>query len=196
MKQEYFDEYLKYEQLGIKAKEKECMERFINSFETYDEKEAWTIEYLPKLKTNGNSRIRHELFEKIIFPVLLEGYYNRNVKSMVWMVRTIRNLYQNKQLWEKTNYVLGWDLIRECYKIEPDNNDVTDLYLEIMIDAMRFRIHEWPFGILIGNTFAAKDECRKLLEEIPLVRKLDRNQEYTGFIAEYENIVNEYITSP
>jgi hypothetical protein len=190
---EHFNEYLKYEQMGIKTKEKECLNYFINSFENYNEKVLWTIEYLPKLKFNKNGRIRNELFEEIVFPVLLEGYNNKNIKLMLWMVKLNQNLYQNNKLWKKVNYASSLELIRECYKIEPNDNEIIDLYLEIIIDKILFRIHEWPFGILIGNTFAEKDECKKLLEEIPLLKKLDRNKKYSELIMEYENIINEYI---
>ena len=189
----YFNEYLKYEQMGLKSKTKECLKDFINSFENYKEKELWTIEYLPKLEFNENSRIRNELYEEIIFPVLLEGYNNKNIKLTIWMVKLIQNLYQNNKLWKKINYIGKLDLIMELYKLEPGNNEIIDLYLEIIIEKISFRIHEWPEGILIGNTFAEKEECKKLLEEIPLLNKLDRNKKYNKFIMEYENIINEYI---
>jgi hypothetical protein len=190
---EYFKEYQKYEQLGIKSKIKECLNNFINSFEKYYEKELWTIEYLPKLEFNKNGRIRNELFEEIIFPVLLEGYNNKNIKLIVWMVKLIQNLYQNNKLWKEINYASNLTLIRECYTLDPNSNEIIDLYLEIMIEKILFRIHEWPYGILIGNTFAEKDECKKLLEEIPLLNKLDRNKKYNELIMEYENIIKEYI---
>jgi hypothetical protein len=190
---EYFNEYLTYEQMGIKSKEKECLNNFINSFENYNEKVLWTIEYLPELKFNHHNRIRNELFEEIVFPVLLEGYNNRNIKSMIWMVKLNQNFTQNTKLWKKINYVSNLSLIRECYEMAPDNTEIIDLYLEIIIEKILFRIHEWPSGILIGNTFAEKDECKKLLEEIPLLNKLDRNKKYDKLIKEYEKILNEYI---
>ena len=190
---EYFNEYLKYEEMGLKLKVKEYLTNFINSFEGYNEKVLWTIEYLPKLKFNKNGRIRNELFEEIVFPVLLEGYNNKNIKLMLWMVKLNQNLYQNNKLWKKINNVSSLELIGECYKIEPNDNEIIDLYMEILIEKILFRIHEWPYGILIGNTFAEKDECKKLLEEIPLLNKLDRNKKYSELIMEYEKIINEYI---
>ena len=189
----YFNEYLKYEQMGLKSKTKGCLKDFINSFENYKEKELWAIEYLPKLEFNENSRIRNEIYEEIIFPVLLEGYNNKNIELMIWIVKLIQNLYQNNKLWGKINYITDLDLIMELYKLEPDNDEIIDLYLEIIIEKISFRIHEWPEGILIGNTFAEKEECKKLLEEIPLLNKLDRNKKYNKYIMEYENIIKEYI---
>jgi hypothetical protein len=193
MEIEHFNSYLKYERMGIKAETKKQLHNFISSFENHEEKIVWTIEYLPKLEFNNNSRIRNELFEEIVFPVLLEGYTNKNVKLMVWMAKLIQNLYQNKKLWEKINYDSDLNIIRECYELEPDNNEISDLYLEIIIEKILYRIHEWPSGILIGNTFAEKDECKRLLEEIPLLNKLDRNKKYYELVIEYENILKEQI---
>jgi hypothetical protein len=77
MKIEYFNEYVHYKNIGIKPKAKEFIDKFINSFENYMEKEQWTIEYLSKIEMDSNGRIRNELFEEIIFPVLFNGYNNQ-----------------------------------------------------------------------------------------------------------------------
>ena len=105
----YFNEYIKYEQMGLKSKTKECLKYFINSFENYKEKELWTIEYLPKLEFNENSRIRNELYEEIIFPVLLEGYNNKNIKLTIWMVKLIGT---RKDLTQMRKYLFG------CFKVK------------------------------------------------------------------------------
>ena len=192
---EYFNEYLKYEQNGIKAKKKETLNKFILSFENYTEKESWTMEFLPKLvqNSNGNGRIRNELFEEIIFPVLLNGYNSKNITSMIWLVKLNQNFHQNHKIWQQINYTTELEIIEECYSIDPNNTEVIDEYLKIVIRGIDFTIHEMPFGILYGNSFATKDECKELLEEIPLIKKLDRNNEYKDYIIEYENMLKESI---
>jgi hypothetical protein len=193
MNTEYFKKYREYEQLGIKGKAKECLANFIRSFESYEEKESWTLEYLSQLELNAHGRIRNEIFEEIVFPVLWKGYANKDIPSMIWMVRLMQNFNQNMKLWEKTGFLSDLSLIKECYEREPDNTEVIDLYLEILVETVAFRIHEWPQGVLIGNTFAERDECIKLLEEIPLLNKLDQKGKYRNLIIEYEAILNEYI---
>jgi hypothetical protein len=120
---EHFNEYLHYENLGIKTKAKECVIKFISSFENYREKELWTLEYLPRLVDNYkqrikenvfnntgfypkleeklNPKIRNEIFEEIIFPVLWNGYKNKDVSLMIWLVKFNQNYYQNKKIWKK-----------------------------------------------------------------------------------------------
>src|SRR5215469_232955 len=91
---EYYSEYLHFKNIGIKPKIKEAITKFIKSFESYSEKEAWTLEYLQKLEYDSNGRIRNELFEEIIFPVLLNGYTEKNVSLMIWLVKLSQNYYQ------------------------------------------------------------------------------------------------------
>jgi hypothetical protein len=190
---DYFNEFLRYEHNGIKAKAKECINKFIKSFENYREKELWAIEYLPRLEKNSNGRIRNELFEEILFPVLLNGYKNKNIELMIWLIKLNQNYYQNKRIWEQLNYKTTLEIVTECYDMEPNNEDVQDIYLEIKIEKMNYRIHEWPPYILFGNSVATQEECRKLLEEIPFIKRLDRNNKYWEYITEYEEIIKEYI---
>ena len=190
---EYFNDYLNYETQGIKTKAKESIHNFILSFRNFDEKELWTIEYLPKLKQNNNGRIRNEVFENILFPVLLKGYKNRKVNLMIWLVKLNQNYYQNHRLWEKINYKSALEIINECYEIDPNNNEVIDLYLELEIEGIGFSRHEWPEGILFGNNFATKDECKILLESLVFINKLDRNKKYSEYIHDYENKIKEYM---
>ncbi|MDR1338785.1 MAG: hypothetical protein LBK58_01840 [Prevotellaceae bacterium] len=189
----YFDEYIHYKNTGIKSKAKELIRKFIDSFENYAEKEQWTVEYLPKLEMDSNGRIRNELFEEIIFPVLLNGYNNRNTFLMIWLAKLKQNYYQNAGVWKKMNYKTEVEIIRECYELEPDNNDVTDLFLEIMIDRMDFNMHELPEGILFGNSFATKDECKILLERIEFMNKLDRNKKYSEYLCDCREKITEYM---
>jgi hypothetical protein len=81
----------------------------------------------------------------------------------------------------------------ECYNLDPKNNDVIDLYLKKSIEKINFSGHEWTSGILYGNSFATKDECKILLERTEFVKALDRNKKYTEDINEYENNIKEYM---
>ena len=188
----YYEEYLHYKKIGIKSKTKEFIDKFIGSFVNYEEKELWTREYLPKIEFDSNGRIRNELFEEIIFPVLWNGYKNKNIELMVWLTKLSQNYYQNNRIWKKMDYKTDFEIIKKCYEIEP-NDDVIDKYLEIIIREIDYSIHEWPYGILFGNNFATKDECKELLDKITFLRKLDRNEKYYEFINDYENKLKEYI---
>jgi hypothetical protein len=195
MKIEYFNEYINYKNTGIKSKSKEFMDKFVNSFENYKEKEEWTSEYLPKLEADSNGRIRNELFEEVIFPVLFNGYNDKNISLMIWLAKLNQNYYQNNRIWEKLNYKTALEIIWECYDLEPDNNEVTELFLELMINKINFNMHEWPPYILFGNSAATKDECEILSGTIGFINKLDRNKKYSEYMLDCENKIKEYLKS-
>ena len=190
---DFFNEFIKYENNGIKIKAKEYVNKFIQSFENYIEKESWVINYLPKLEQKSNGRIRNELFEEIIFPVLWNGYNNKEINLMIWLVKLEQNYLQNNRIWEKMNYKTDMEIIKECYEIEPENNEVVEIYLKLIIEGIDYSMHELPYGILFGNNFATIDECNKLLEEIPFIKKLDKNNMYKEYINKYENEIKKYM---
>jgi hypothetical protein len=190
---DYFNEYLDSEAKGLKTKAKECVNKFIRSFENYSEKESWTMEYLSTLEMNRNGRVRNELFEEIIFPVLLDGYNRKNVFLMVWLAKLNQNYHQNHRIWEKMDYRTEVEIVMECYDLEPDNNAVTDLLLELMVNELDFNMHEWPPYILFGNSAATKDECKILLDRTGLINKLDRNKKYSAYIRDCEDKIREYM---
>ena len=189
----YYEEYLHYKNIGIKTKAKEYIDNFIHSFKNYDEKELWTIEYLPKIDFDSNGRVRNELFEEIIFPVLWNGYNNKNIELMIWLTKLEQNYCQNLRIWKKMDYKSSTQIINECYEIAPNNEDILDLYLELEIASISYSIHEWPSGILNGNDGATKDECKNLLDKIPFFHKLDRNKKYFEFINDFEDKLKEYM---
>src|SRR5215510_6196516 len=163
---EYYNEYLHFKNIGVKLRAKEAIIKFINSFNNYSEKEAWTLEYLPKLECDSNGRIRNELFEEIIFPILQNGYKGKNVSLMVWLVKLEQNYYQNEKIWKLIEHKTSVQIIRECYEIEPNNEEVIDLYLKLKLNWISYAIHEWTDEfpcILIGNDGATIEQCQKLL---------------------------------
>ena len=189
---EYFSKYLEYDKNGLKAKRKEYLNKFINSFENNNEKISWTIDYLSNFDFNKN--IRFDLFKEIIFPVLLDGYNNKNIKYMIWLAKIIKNISYDKEVAKKIGYISGLGIIKKCYELDQNNIEVNDLYIELMVRGIIYSLHEWPIGILNGNTFIDKNECKIILKkEIPILKKLDRNKKYNEIIIEYENKLKEYI---
>ncbi|QQO07666.1 hypothetical protein [Breznakiella homolactica] len=190
---EYFTKYCEYESNGLRKGAKEQLRKFIESFDNFDEKESWTIEYLPSLKINMNSRIRNEIFEEIVFPVLLKGYNEKNITLMIWLVKLSQNLYQNQKIWEKIDYKTDMQIIRECWEIDPRNAEIQDIYLDLEIRGIAYSIHEWPSGILIGNDGATLEESKALLKEVPFLKSLDRNNKFKNVIADYEDKLKQNI---
>ena len=111
---------------------------------------------------------------------------------MIWLARLFRDYYRNAALFEKLNCVTGMEILKECYALEPDNEAIQDMLLKSFVEGISYSVHEWPAGILWGNNGATEEECNILLDEIPLIHKLDRKNEHSEFIKDYEDKINEY----
>jgi hypothetical protein len=193
MEIKYFDEYILNEKLGLKMKTKEYVRKFINSFENDCEKEQWTFQYLPILVKKNSGIIRMELFEEIIFPILLHGYNNKIIDSMVWLVKVSENYYRNNRFWERMYYKSDLEIIKECYSMAPNNEEIQDIYLELEIRSIDYSLHEWPCGILMSNCAATLEECNEMKMGIPKLKKLNRNKKCREYLMNYEHTLNEYI---
>ena len=195
MKIEHYKDFVRYRDQGLKEKATEAITQFIDSFENYEEKELWTIEYLSKRDKYicERTEIRYELFEEVLFPVLLKGYNDKDVEFMLWLAKLCQDLYRNEKVWEKINRVTEEEILEECYHLEPDNEVIRKWLLKLKIRGVEYSIHEWPDGILYGHNGATIDECNIMLDELPLIKKLDKNNEHQELIQDFEDKMKEYM---
>lgn len=98
---EHYREFKELEEKGLKKQASKALRAFISSFENGQEKEEWVREYLPELQTNKHSRIRHEIFHELVFPILKAGYENNDFASTLWLGKLAQNFYQVRQLHEE-----------------------------------------------------------------------------------------------
>jgi hypothetical protein len=82
---------MKHSTRGLRKEAKLSICQFVESFTDFAEMEAWTRKFLSTFK--GGKRIRHELYERIIFPVLLAGHDRLDPWSIYWLAETAQNLY-------------------------------------------------------------------------------------------------------
>ncbi|MDR2906207.1 MAG: hypothetical protein LBU73_09660 [Helicobacteraceae bacterium] len=196
MKIEYFNEYRKWENLGVREKTKAPLNNFIKSFENDAEKISWTMEFLSNLElNNGRYYIRNELFEEIVFPILFNGYKNGDVSLILRLIKLSSNLTANNKLWKKLDYKIRGDLISERYRLDPNNDEVLRLYLYKLEDGIEDCFRDYPDRINYGyyNT-AAKDQCDLIMNAIKYMRKVDKNNKYGEFLNTCENKLLEYMS--
>lgn len=193
MEVEKYDKYLTLTEEGLKKQAKILLDEFIGSFSNFEEKAKWTFEFLPGLTKNRGCRIRHELYEKIIFPVLLVGYRNHDINSMLWIAKTINNLFSSRILWEEIGNKTDVEIIEECYRIDPFNEEINETFLELKIRFISYSQHEWPCGILFGMNGASLEECLEMKNELPFIKLLDKEKKYEKYIGDYESKLDVYI---
>lgn len=191
MKPEYFEQYLACDARGQKSAASTAVRAFIASFESELEREHWVRANLPVLRKNRHSRIRHELFEQLVFPVLKRGAENDDVDSLLWLGKLIQNLYTSARLSAELGDPTDTSLFRRAVEISPQHVEARRLLLDAEVEWLASCMHEWP-TILMGNTAANLDGCRELHEELATLRKMDVQRAYVEFLNDFEGKLRDY----
>jgi hypothetical protein len=163
---------------------------FLRSFNSFEEKQSWTRWFL-ETEPRGH-RIRHELYEQIVFPVLLEGYRRDDPWSLRMLAATIQNLSGATRLWQQIDFVTDFTLLQQYHALCPGDDSVTNDLLSRHIDWFQFCVHEWPAGILYEMDGATLEQCQEIAEAIEFARQLDKQQIYTEFLADFSAKLAQY----
>ena len=196
----YYNEFLVFLDKGLKKNASKSVRLFIESFESEEEKSHWVWSNLAQLNFNNHSRVRHEIYSELIFPVLKKGYLASEVGAMLWLGKLIQNLYQAEHLHIELDYISDSILFKKCYEIEPESKEIRELLLENIVSRLEYNIHEWPSGILCGYDGANLAQCQALRNEVALAKSLDQASQYTMFLndsidkmVQYENQLNKFV---
>lgn len=190
MEIQYFERFKKALALGKRAEAAAALKPFIESFSSLEEKAVWAKAYLEH-EPIGH-KIRHEIYEHVIFPVLLDGYQRSEPWSVLWLARTIQNLYQCHPLWMQIGGKTDYALLKELVVLCPDNDEARRSLLSRQIAFFRYCVHEWPTGILQGQNGATIEECQEILEEVGYAREIDKDCLYEEFLNDFEAKLHEY----
>lgn len=158
---------------------------FIQSFASFEQKERWTRDFLIQRKLNH--RIRRDLYEHIVFPVLLKGYQSNSLRSLYWLARTINNLYGAQSLHKQVDYKSDRELLTDCYQADKSQSDVRLALLNCVVSYLNYITSEWPKRIIKvpGQTL------RNHFAELRFARKLDQEQQYTVQLKSIEKKLNK-----
>ena len=189
---EHYKEFRKLEEKGLKKQASKALRDFISSFENEQEKEEWVWEYLPKLQKNRHTRIRHEIFHELVYPVLKAGYKNNEFSSTIWLGKLSQNIYRAQKIHEELNWVSELSLYEKSCEINPGNDEARLLLLNSLVSWLEYSEHEWPRGILYGNNGATIEQCDEISNEVQRVIQLDKEHVYSEFIKQYIKNISEY----
>jgi hypothetical protein len=189
---EHYQEYREFEEKGLKKQASKSVRAFICSFQSNKEIEEWVWKHLPKLETNRHSRIRHEIFHELVFPILREGYDNGDFTSTLWLGKLSQNFYQSKSVHEMLDWVSELDLYSKSHEIDPENDEARLLLLKSIVSWLEYAEHEWPSGILYGNDGATIEQCDEISSEVQRVLSLDKEFKYSDFIKQFNKKLSQY----
>lgn len=192
MSERLYEQFLAEQALGLKADSKATLRKFVSSFGGFSEKQVWTEKFLRNTTPGERKlRIRHELYEHIVFPVLLAGYQQNDPGSLYWLAGTMLNLVNADYLHARINYESDIALLKRCYHISANSAHIRDSLLHVLIDGFRYFSHEWPSGLLYSRPEAWQEEYWEVMEDIKLARELDQSGEYANELDLLTNILVE-----
>lgn len=187
MDEQFYYDYLKQDAAGDKKAAKKAIGQFVSSFRSYSEKKEWTNSFLNRRKTH-NKKIRHELFEFVVFPVLEKGFQEDDPKCRFWLGCMIQNLFSARRLHEKISFLGGTELLLRAHAIDPKSEEIRCQLLKKIIEGFDYCDHEWPAGLLIDET----DDRETMLSEVRFARQLDANGNFATRLAEFESRIEQY----
>lgn len=196
MELEHYKQYSYLKTCGLRSEARQHLQQFIDSFTSITEKEQWTRQFLETEEHEYSYKIRHELYESVVFPALLSGYQRQDPWSLLWLARTAQNFYKAKHLHEQIDLKTDYGLLKECYSLDPCNSEVKKGLVSIQLQWFQYCIHEYPIGVLYGWHGATFDECQEILSEIKFVRELDTEKVQEEFLNEVQSKVLEYLARP
>ncbi len=174
---------------GRKAEAKIAINDFIASFSASDDRRQWVRKFLEG--RYYDYKIRHELYEQIIFPVLLEGFNQDDSWSKLWLAKTMLNLADCRDLVSQIEGYTIAELLLDVYAVDP-SEEVRQLLITEYIRGFDYSQHEWPAGILNGPNVTTIADCEEMLRDVAIVRSIDRG-EHEAYLQQYKARVKKYI---
>lgn len=171
-----------------KSEAKDALTDFIASFQSFEEKQQWVHAFLESQPLAQAHKIRHELYEQLVFPVLREGYERKEAWAIRWLAKTVQNLYAVPALHAIIGRKSELQLLKEAYALEPLAEIRGDL-LQVELRWFAYCQHEWPLGILYGTNQATRGELEDILREIEFTKTLDKAAAHAVFLADFEQKV-------
>lgn len=187
MAQDHYQDYLRYNNLGLRKEAGKSVMRFLETISSFSEKENWTRENLLTCPQNGAGRIRHEICEDVALPVLLKGYQSNDPENVYLMAMSYRNLIACRDVHQELAYISRTQILKKANSLAPHNRRYEQALLGGIIEDLWYCDHEWPAGILGDNyPFVA------LRNEIALAQELDKTDIHADRLNELSGRIKQY----
>ena len=185
MDESLYTQFVAKQASGRKEEAKVAIRRFVESFNSLKEKEDWTRKFLSTQRPG--TALRHELYQEVIFPVLIAGYETRDPWSLYWLAETYQNLFSSA--YKRFDLPPPQDLLKEAYALAPSSEEIRRGLLRSLLRGFEYMAHEWPTGLLYAPDSPWQTQYWELRAEIQLARELDTSGAHANEIADFEQIV-------
>lgn len=182
---------LEFERLGLRVKAKEAAYALIEALPSLNDKDAWTRANLHTLPTNGQSRIRHEIYDGIVFPALRAGYERNDPEAFYLLGKTWQNFISGDVFAKQIGFHSSEFFFERAYQVDPSSERYKRAFLGALIVKFDYLFHEWPSGILINHDNWPA-ELVELKSNIELASSLDESGQHVEDIREFLEKTNIY----
>jgi hypothetical protein len=189
--EDLLEQYLRFDALGLKLKTTQAVLSLVDAVSCMEAKVSWTRDNLDRLPLNRQGRIRHEIFENIIFPGLLDGFKNGDSEASYLLGSYAQNLYANPSIFEQVSERSALDFFRIAFQYDTSSARYQHAYLSSIIKDLEYVFHEWPAGILIDPSNFS-DALFELKGELSIALSLDRDKQYTTQLVEWREATEQY----
>lgn len=188
---ELLERFLHFEAIGLKEEATQTVLAIVDTLSSLEAMNAWTRNNLHRLPINKASRIRHELYERIIFPALKADFERGDPEASYLLGEHIQNLYSSHTLMEEIGQRSSRDFFRIAFQRDPSSVRYQRAYLGALISDLQFAFHEWPNGIIIDHK-DWREGLSGVRDLLSLALSLDSDRAYYSLLSEWIENTDQY----
>jgi hypothetical protein len=188
-----WDNYRGAESLGTRSDMLQTLNLFIAELQLASKEtwKPWALGLAAQIVDDGaDIPVRHALFERILFPALVEGLNERLPGSARWLAGLSQHLYRCSTCAMQLGVerATEWALLREAMTEDPEDHRSRQRLIKVIANQLRHTLHEVPSGVLYGMDGATVSQCDELVLELEEFRSLVTAE---GCAADYAQLVSE-----
>lgn len=171
VQRELWDVYQRLESRSVRAEKLRALAAFLDCLAKSPDHEwfPWARALAEAVVDKGESFIiRMPLFERAVFPALLEGYRAGLPGCARWLAGLFdllcRSRSSREKLPETERSAVG--LLRAALRHDPTDQRSRRQLLEKLANRLRYSVHEVPAGVLYGVDGASAEQCLELEKEL------------------------------
>ncbi|NSY41132.1 hypothetical protein [Leisingera sp. ANG59] len=119
---EKLDQFLRFDALRLKRKSKQAVLELVGAVSSLEAKKVWARKYLKRLPLNGAGRIRHEIYEVIVFPALKAGFDQGDPEATYLLGKYMQNLHERPTLLNQLEWRSAADFFRLAFQGAPSSD--------------------------------------------------------------------------
>ncbi len=194
-----WQDYLLLESKGLRQKALKILDEFVakvNELEV-NLRFQWVDEFLrQKLDSEIDLPLRRPLWREVVFPRLEAGFRAKEFRSTLRLAELSRELCRDDESWMKIGRLTERGLLLIARELDPQDELTRKKLCKVILNWIRYTLHELPSGVLYGNDGATEEQCRELQTELHHLKELLRANEQTLYAELLDDAAFHYAAYP